>query len=59
MEGIKVLYLGGWSTSARKDPIPKIRAPIWRITRLDRVPKEGASWVRALLHQDEVQRSAA
>jgi isocitrate lyase len=24
---------------------------------LDRVPKEGGSWVRAMLHQDEVQRS--
>jgi isocitrate lyase len=24
---------------------------------LDRVPKEGGAWVRALLHQDEVQRS--
>ncbi|HTN70883.1 MAG TPA: isocitrate lyase [Methylomirabilota bacterium] len=56
MEGIKVLYLGGWSTSARGSDSEDPGADLANYA-LDRVPKEGASWVRALLHQDEVQRS--
>ena len=57
MEGIKVLYLGGWSTSARGSDSEDPGADLANYA-LDRVPKEGASWVRALLHQDEVQRSS-
>ncbi|MBI1996398.1 MAG: hypothetical protein HYS66_08020 [Deltaproteobacteria bacterium] len=56
MEGIKVLYLGGWATSARGSDSEDPGADLANYA-LDRVPKEGASWVRALLHQDEVQRS--
>ena len=56
MEGIKVLYLGGWSTSARGSDSEDPGADLANYA-LDRVPKEGGSWVRALLHQDEVQRS--
>jgi isocitrate lyase len=56
MEGIKILYLGGWSTSARGSDSEDPGADLANYA-LDRVPKEGASWVRALLHQDEVQRS--
>ena len=56
MEGIKVLYLGGWSTSARGSDSEDPGADLANYA-LDRVPKEGASWVRSLLHQDEVQRS--
>ena len=41
MEGIKVLYLGGWSTSARA-PIRRTRAPIWRITPWIGSPKKAA-----------------
>ena len=56
MEGIKILYLGGWATSARGSESEDPGADLANYA-LDRVPKEGASWVRALLHQDEVQRS--
>ena len=56
MEGIKILYLGGWSTSARGSDAEDPGADLANYA-LDRVPKEGSSWVRALLHQDEVQRS--
>jgi isocitrate/methylisocitrate lyase len=56
IEGIKILYLGGWSTSARGSDSEDPGADLANYA-LDRVPKEGASWVRALLHQDEVQRS--
>ena len=56
MEGIRILYLGGWSTSARGSDSEDPGADLANYA-LDRVPKEGASWVRALLHQDEVQRS--
>jgi isocitrate lyase len=56
MEGIKILYLGGWSTSARGSDSEDPGADLANYA-LDRVPKEGGSWVRALLHQDEVQRS--
>jgi len=56
MEGIKILYLGGWSTSARGSDSEDPGADLANYA-LDRVPKEGASWVRALMHQDEVQRS--
>jgi isocitrate lyase len=56
MEGIKVLYLGGWATSARGSDSEDPGADLANYA-LDRVPKEGASWVRALLHQDEAQRS--
>ncbi|HWP58594.1 MAG TPA: isocitrate lyase/phosphoenolpyruvate mutase family protein [Candidatus Acidoferrales bacterium] len=56
MEGIKVLYLGGWATSARGSDSEDPGADLANYA-LDRVPKEGASWVRALLHQDEIQRS--
>jgi isocitrate lyase len=56
MEGIQILYLGGWSTSARGSDSEDPGADLANYA-LDRVPKEGASWVRALLHQDEVQRS--
>jgi isocitrate lyase len=56
MEGIKVLYLGGWSTSAKGSDSEDPGADLANYA-LDRVPKEGGSWVRALLHQDEVQRS--
>src|SRR5260370_29252947 len=56
MEGIKVLYLGGWATSAKGSESEDPGADLANYA-LDRVPKEGASWVRALLHQDEVQRS--
>ena len=56
MEGIKVLYLGGWATSAKGSDSEDPGADLANYA-LDRVPKEGASWVRALLHQDEVQRS--
>jgi isocitrate lyase len=57
MEGLKVLYLGGWATSARGSDSEDPGADLANYA-LDRVPKEGASWVRALLHQDEVQRSS-
>lgn len=57
MEGIKVLYLGGWATSAKGSDSEDPGADLANYA-LDRVPKEGASWVRALLHQDEVQRSS-
>ncbi|HEY7317224.1 MAG TPA: isocitrate lyase [Candidatus Binatia bacterium] len=56
MEGVKVLYLGGWSTSAKGSDSEDPGADLANYA-LDRVPKEGGSWVRALLHQDEVQRS--
>ena len=56
MEGIKVLYLGGWATSAKGSESEDPGANLANYY-LDRVPKEGGSWVRALLHQDEVQRS--
>lgn len=56
MEGIKVLYLGGWATSAKGSDSEDPGADLANYA-LDRVPKEGESWVRALLHQDEVQRS--
>jgi isocitrate lyase len=56
MEGIKVLYLGGWATSAKGSESEDPGADLANYA-LDRVPKEGASWVRALLHQDELQRS--
>jgi isocitrate lyase len=56
MEGIKILYLGGWSTSARGSDSEDPGADLANYA-LDRVPKEGAAWVRALMHQDEVQRS--
>ncbi len=56
MEGIKILYLGGWATSARGSDSEDPGADLANYA-LDRVPKEGASWVRAMLHQDEVQRS--
>ena len=56
IEGIRILYLGGWSTSARGSDSEDPGADLANYA-LDRVPKEGASWVRALLHQDEVQRS--
>ncbi|MFQ5682748.1 MAG: isocitrate lyase [Candidatus Binatia bacterium] len=56
MEGIKILYLGGWATSARGSDSEDPGADLANYA-LDRVPKEGASWVRALMHQDEVQRS--
>lgn len=57
MEGLKVLYLGGWATSARGSDSEDPGADLANYA-LDRVPKEGASWVRALLHQDEAQRSS-
>ena len=57
MEGIKVLYLGGWATSAKGSDSEDPGADLANYA-LDRVPKEGASWVRALQHQDEVQRSS-
>ena len=57
MEGIKVLYLGGWATSAKGSDSEDPGADLANYA-LDRVPKEGASWVRALLHQDEAQKSA-
>ena len=56
MEGIKILYLGGWATSAKGSDSEDPGADLANYA-LDRVPKEGESWVRALLHQDEVQRS--
>jgi isocitrate lyase len=56
MEGIKILYLGGWATSAQGSDSEDPGADLANYA-LDRVPKEGASWVRALLHQDEIQRS--
>ena len=56
MEGVKVLYLGGWATSAKGSDSEDPGADLANYA-LDRVPKEGASWVRALLHQDEIQRS--
>ena len=56
MEGIKVLYLGGWATSAKGSESEDPGADLANYA-LDRVPKEGGAWVRALLHQDEVQRS--
>ncbi|MEX0803735.1 MAG: hypothetical protein WD688_10520 [Candidatus Binatia bacterium] len=56
MEGINILYLGGWATSARGSDSEDPGADLANYA-LDRVPKEGGSWVRALLHQDEVQRS--
>ncbi len=56
MEGIKVLYLGGWATSAKGSESEDPGADLANYA-LDRVPKEGASWVRALLHQDELQRA--
>ncbi|HET9295499.1 MAG TPA: isocitrate lyase/phosphoenolpyruvate mutase family protein, partial [Candidatus Binatia bacterium] len=56
IEGIKILYLGGWSTSARGSDSEDPGADLANYA-LDRVPKEGASWVRALMHQDEAQRS--
>ena len=56
IEGIKVLYLGGWATSAKGSESEDPGADLANYA-LDRVPKEGAAWVRALMHQDEVQRS--
>jgi isocitrate lyase len=56
MEGVRVLYLGGWATSAKGSDSEDPGADLANYA-LDRVPKEGGSWVRALLHQDEVQRS--
>lgn len=56
MEGIKILYLGGWATSAKGSESEDPGADLANYA-LDRVPKEGASWVRALLHQDELQRA--
>jgi isocitrate lyase len=56
IEGINILYLGGWSTSARGSDSEDPGADLANYA-LDRVPKEGASWVRALLHQDEAQKS--
>lgn len=56
MEGIKVLYLGGWATSAKGSDSEDPGADLANYA-LDRVPKEGASWARALLHQDELQRT--
>ncbi len=56
MEGIKVLYLGGWATSAKGSDSEDPGADLANYA-LDRVPKEGASWARALLHQDELQRA--
>src|ERR671911_2258582 len=56
MEGIKVLYLGGWATSAKGSESEDPGADLANYA-LDRVPKEGAAWVRALMHQDEAQRS--
>lgn len=56
MEGIKVLYLGGWATSAKGSEVEDPGADLANYA-LDRVPKEGGAWVRALMHQDEVQRS--
>jgi isocitrate lyase len=56
-EGIRVLYLGGWATSAKGSESEDPGADLANYA-LDRVPKEGAAWVRALLHQDEVQRAA-
>ncbi len=56
MEGIKVLYLGGWATSAKGSESEDPGADLANYA-LDRVPKEGGAWVRAFLHQDEVQRS--
>ena len=56
MEGIKVLYLGGWATSAKGSEFEDPGADLANYA-LDRVPKEGGAWVRALIHQDEVQRS--
>jgi isocitrate lyase len=56
MEGVRVLYLGGWATSAKGSDSEDPGADLANYA-LDRVPKEGESWVRALLHQDELQRS--
>jgi len=56
MEGIKVLYLGGWATSAKGSDSEDPGADLANYA-LDRVPKEGEAWVRALLHQDELQQS--
>jgi isocitrate lyase len=56
MEGIKVLYLGGWATSAKGSESEDPGADLANYA-LDRVPKEGGAWVRALVHQDELQRS--
>lgn len=56
MEGIRILYLGGWATSAKGSESEDPGADLANYA-LDRVPQEGESWVRALLHQDEVQRS--
>jgi isocitrate lyase len=56
MEGIRVLYLGGWATSAKGSDSEDPGADLANYA-LDRVPKEGLSWVRALLHQDELQRA--
>src|SRR5207249_4150822 len=51
------LYLGGWATAAKGSESEDPGADLANYA-LDRVPKEGGSWVRALLHQDEVQRSS-
>jgi len=56
MEGVRVLYLGGWATSAKGSDSEDPGADLANYA-LDRVPKEGLSWVRALLHQDELQRA--
>jgi isocitrate lyase len=56
LEGIRVLYLGGWATSAKGSDSEDPGADLANYA-LDRVPKEGLSWVRALLHQDELQRA--
>jgi isocitrate lyase len=55
MEGVRILYLGGWATSAKGSDSEDPGADLANYA-LDRVPKEGASWVRALLHQDRLQR---
>ncbi len=56
MEGVRILYLGGWATSAKGSDSEDPGADLANYA-LDRVPKEGASWVRALRHQDRLQRS--
>ena len=48
MEGVKVLYLGGWATSAKGSESEDPGADLANYA-LDRVPKEGGAWVRALL----------
>lgn len=51
MEGIRILYLGGWATSAKGSESEVPGADLANYA-LDRVPKEGGAWTRAPAPRD-------